>query len=187
MPDGRKWHQETTWEHDTVECFTVLGGDRRASVECGLCVDLICRWLHLPFLNHPDYIPAMSNQNETGALSFSVGVWPGSLLAAVTSCAVSAALSALRMHSTLCLVLLSGDAGFFSHLLDWNMQGFLLLYAFFIVDFVLSFFLMFWQKKKKSFKNLPEAGYRVSHIWNVELGLPGQWRLNSELSEVGCL
>lgn len=128
--------------------------------------------------------------------SFSVGGWPGSLQAAMTSCAVSAAFSALGMHSILCLGPLSGDAGFFSHLLDWNIQQdffFLMLCAFVIVDFVLLIFFFFnllakKKRKEKSFKNCQRQGTEyLSHIWCVELGLPEQWRLDSELSVVSCL
>lgn len=115
---GRKCSQETPWEHNIVECFTVPGEDRRASVEYDLYVGLICRRLHLPFLNHPD-LHSCYEQSEWNwsSLGFSVGAWPGSLQAAMTSCAGSAALPDLRMHSTLCLVPLSGGAGFFNHLL----------------------------------------------------------------------
>lgn len=68
---GRKCSQETPWEHDIVECFTVLGEDRRASVECDLCVGLICRWLHLPFWNHPDLHSCYEQSEWAGALSAS--------------------------------------------------------------------------------------------------------------------
>lgn len=77
---GRKYSQETTWEYNIVECFTVLGEDRRASVECDPYDGLICRWLHLRFLNHPDLYSCYEQPEwNWSSLSFSVRVWPRSL------------------------------------------------------------------------------------------------------------
>lgn len=122
---GRKCSQET-WEQNIVECFT-HSTLWRARVECDLYVYISISMspdmqvTPFTFLD-PPWLYSCYEQSEWNwsSLSFSVGVWPGSLQATMTSCAVSAALSALRMHSTLCLVLLSGDAGVFSHLLDLN-------------------------------------------------------------------
>lgn len=98
---------------------------------------------------------------------------------------MSVALSALTMHATLCLVPLSGDAGFFSHLLDWNIQTFKMLCAFFIVDFVLRCFLAKKEgcgKKKKVQKfargkvqSIPYLKCRTGTAWTVKAGFWTQW------------
>lgn len=158
------------------------------------CVGLICRWLHSPFLNHPD-LHSHYKQSEWNwsAFCFSVGVAPGSPQVAMTSCAVSAALTA-STHSRLCILCVCQVMWDFSatHLIKMY-RFFFVLCIFFIVVlggffvggffccclwvFLVSFgffFCLFSFLALKIFTNLLEARYTLPHIWSIELELPGQ-------------
>lgn len=159
-------------EHNIVKGFTAPGEQMLSVISC---VDLICKWLHSPFLNafhlHSHYKPSEWN-------------W-SSLLLSESLCQDLLWWQRLQVLCQQLLLLQHIADSASCTLFRWRrifqpLTGLKCTGVFLCV--VCLFFFFLWL-----FLNFPEARNAVPHIWSVELELHGQWRLHSEIVELGCV